>query len=541
MKINLNDQQQLLAPAQAAELLPQCEALTEAIWTSLPVSSDPQLNGVNPFINLMLLPAEQIRQINLEQRGIDRATDVLSFPAHDLLNGSLLQPLQPWDFEQATDEGWEETGAALKPQPGQRWFFLGDILLNPERVKTQAAEYGHSEQREFCYLLAHACLHLSGYDHQTEPDEQQMNELCETALTKLNLTRDNGRGLFEALPPQPQPAPQARAATAPQAREPAPEQLCSPQDGLATAGFVCIAGRPNAGKSTLLNRLAGLPLAITSPRAQTTRQNIRLIVNRPHSQLVFLDTPGLHKPDTKLGERMMEASLAAAREADALLLLLDCRQDKLTAEESAILEQARQKHKPLIIALNKTDKAKPEEILSHSQLFYDLLQPQAPIVPLSAISGAGVEDLLTELERLLPAGAPLYAPEDYTDQTERQMAAELLRQEILLRTRDEIPHGTAVLIDRFEELDRQNMPVTDPDERSLVRIQAEIFCDKNSHKGIIIGKNGSLLKMINQNARQKMETLLGCKVYLQTFVKVRPGWRDQPLLLNQLGYKQTKS
>ncbi|NJP39471.1 GTPase Era [Oscillospiraceae bacterium HV4-5-C5C] len=530
MKINLNDQLQLLVPALAAELLPQCEALADAIWSGQPASSDPQLRNVRPFINLMLLPSDRIRQINLEQRGIDQTTDVLSFPAHDLLDGSLRQPLQAWDFELAQDEGWEEGEAGVQPQGDERWFFLGDILLNPERVKAQAAEYGHSEQREFCYLLAHACLHLCGYDHQTGPDEKRMNELCEAALTKLNLTRTDGKSLFETLPPQ--------SATPPAEPDTLPS---SPADKRSTAGFICIAGRPNAGKSTLLNRLAGLPLAITSPRAQTTRQNIRLIVNRPHSQLVFLDTPGLHKPDTKLGERMMEASLAAAREADVLLLLLDCRQDKLTTEETAILEQARQKHKPLLIALNKTDKARPEDIPTHSQLFYDLLRPQAPIVPLSAVSGAGVEDLLTELERLLPPGAPLYDPDDYTDQTERQMAAELLRQEILLRTRDEIPHGTAVLIDRFEELNRQNLPVTNPDERSLVRIQAEIFCDKNSHKGIIIGKNGSLLKIINQNARQKMETLLGCKVYLQTFVKVRLGWRDQPLMLNQLGYKQTKS
>ncbi|NLW12316.1 MAG: GTPase Era [Clostridiaceae bacterium] len=299
------------------------------------------------------------------------------------------------------------------------------------------------------------------------------------------------------------------------------------------SGFVTLIGRPNVGKSTLLNHLSGARLAITSPKPQTTRNVIRAVYDDSEAQIVFLDTPGMHQPKNRLGDFMVTSARQAMAETDVILLLIEAGfEPRVGLLEKKILEMASQFKKQVILVINKVDIAVKEGVLPLLEAFASTY-PFAAMIPVSAKTGDGVDILVAEIKKLIPEG-PRYFPEDsYTDQTERMLTAELIREQILRLTHEEIPHGTAVAIESFEEVFEEN----DPEERRHVSINAAILCERSTHKGIIIGHQGQKIKDIGSAARKQIEEMLGCSCYLTLFVKVREDWRNRKGILNDLGYE----
>jgi len=288
-------------------------------------------------------------------------------------------------------------------------------------------------------------------------------------------------------------------------------------------GYVALIGFPNVGKSTLLNRLVGEKLAITSPKPQTTRHRLLGIVHRPGAQLLLLDTPGILEPKGPLNAALLEAALGALADADVVVWLTEPRppdpQDRLLMPRLKALPQ------PLVVAVNKIDLVRKPELLPLMAALHESF-PQAAIVPLCALTGDGVEDLVAEIISRLPAAPPLYPEDQLTDQSERFLVAELIRERLFHHTGEEIPYAVAVAIEEFDESRRPE----------LVRIRAVIYVEKESQKGIVIGKGGKLLKIIGQEAREDIERLLQSKVYLELWVKVWKNWRRDPKAVRRLGY-----
>ncbi len=292
------------------------------------------------------------------------------------------------------------------------------------------------------------------------------------------------------------------------------------------SGYIAIVGRPNVGKSTLLNAILGEKIAIVSNKPQTTRNRILGILTRGEAQFVFIDTPGMHKPQNSLGDFMVEAANASMREADAVVLMVDAGKD-VTSVEQNVIRYLKQSGIPAVLALNKTDLYNAVEIAEAIQR-YAALHDFAAVVPLSAKNGKQVFDVLDECERLLAEGEWFFPEDMITDQPERAIAAEIIREKLLRTLNKEVPHGVAVVIEEFK------------DEGSIIRIRAEIFCEKASHKGIIVGKNGAELKMVGTYARQDLEKLFGAKVYLNLWVKVKENWRDSRAAVGNFGYREEK-
>jgi GTP-binding protein Era len=298
------------------------------------------------------------------------------------------------------------------------------------------------------------------------------------------------------------------------------------------SGYVCILGRPNAGKSTLLNALVGEKVAIISPKPQTTRNRILGIVHVPKTkgrnggQIVLLDTPGVHKPDSSLGRKMMVEVREALEGCNLVLLLMDATR-KLDQRDQFALQMMKQSKTPTFLVLNKVDLLRGEK----SRLLplieeYRKLHAFQEIIPISALRRDGLEVLLDRVIALLPAG-PSYFPEDQvTDQPTRFMAAEMIREQVLAETEEEIPYATTVIVDNFEE------------GRKLTRIAATIYCDRVGQKAILVGKGGQMLKKIGTGARLQMERMLGMKVYLELFVKAQPGWRDSGGFVEELDWRR---
>ena len=295
------------------------------------------------------------------------------------------------------------------------------------------------------------------------------------------------------------------------------------------SGIITICGRPNVGKSTLTNALVGEKVAIVTNKPQTTRNRICGVRTRGESQFVFVDTPGLHKARTRLGDYMVNVVKESVADVDAVMLLVEPIPN-VGAPEEQLIARIKTLRCPAVLVINKVDTLdKKEKLLEVIQTYEQAHQFQA-VVPISAKTGEGVDELLDVLEGYLPQGPQLF-PEDMTsDQPERQMMAEILREKLLLCLDKEIPHGTAVEITRFAERDDE-----------VVEGEATIYCEKNSHKGIIIGKGGSMLKKVSTLARQDMERFMGTKVYLQTWVKVKENWRDNPAAIQNFGYKGDKA
>ena len=290
------------------------------------------------------------------------------------------------------------------------------------------------------------------------------------------------------------------------------------------SGFVSILGRPNAGKSTLLNALLGQKLAIVSSRPQTTRSSIQGVLNLPSAQIVFIDTPGIHRSDSLLNKRMMDTVRAHA-EADVVLFLVDALAPFSQADSEAV-DLIKKISAPVLAIFNKTDALRDKPKLLELIERYRALHDFAEYIPISALAGEGLDVLRAEIVRRLPEGPPLYPEDHLTDQPERFLAAEILREKVLDLTRQEVPHAVAVMIESWEDGDR------------LLRIAASIYVERQGQKAILIGSGGALLKKIGTFARQELEKVFGKKVFLQTFVKVRPRWREDPEFLAAIDWRR---
>ncbi len=424
--------------------------------------------GIGVTLDWTLVGPRSMAKLNRQQRGVDRETDILSFPARLMKSGQPVSPVEAWEFM--------DTGQ------GRRTLLLGDLVISPSTVARQAREYGHGFEREFTFLVIHGLLHLLGYGHDTDEDELEMTALQDRFMSDL-----------QEIP----------------------------------CGFVAITGRPNAGKSTLLNELSNRTLAITTDKPQTTRHAIRSVLTTPGYQLALLDTPGLHRPKNALGKAMMKATSAAVGQADVLAVMVDASWDPFVGSlERRVIEQAQAENKPVVLVINKVDRASKEHILPLIQAYEDQFRLDA-YVPVSALKNDGLDRLIDELVRLLPVRRRIFDPEEETDQTEKMLAAELVRREILLQTSQEVPYGVTVLIERFEEDE-------DRGERT-VSIDAVIYCGQKTHKPIIIGRGGEKIKAIGMASRRAISQLLDAPVNLSLFVKVKPGWQDRPSDLQETG------
>ena len=290
------------------------------------------------------------------------------------------------------------------------------------------------------------------------------------------------------------------------------------------SGFVTIIGRPNVGKSTLMNQLIGQKIAITSSKAQTTRNRIQTVYTSQEGQIVFVDTPGINKAKNKLGSYMLTAAQKSLEDVDIILWLVEPT-TFIGKGEQYIIEKLSQTETPVFLLINKTDKATEEEILKAIVAYKDVCS-FAEIIPVSARTGKGCDDLIKTIFSYLPVGPMYYDEETVTDQPERQIVAELIREKSLRLLSQEIPHGVAVVIERMKNRKKNN----------IVDIDAVIVCEKESHKRIIIGKQGSMIKEIGSQARKEIEDMLGRKVNLKLWVKIRKDWRDSDILLKNYGY-----
>lgn len=292
------------------------------------------------------------------------------------------------------------------------------------------------------------------------------------------------------------------------------------------SGFVTIIGRPNVGKSTLLNLLTGEKVAIMSSKPQTTRHNIKTVVTKENYQMVFVDTPGVHKPKNKLGEYMMQEAFSTFDGVDVVLFLVDATDRNIGPGDTMIIEELEKAGTPVLLLINKIDLVEKQALLpiiaQYSQA-YDFEE----IIPVSAIKSETASTVMAAIEKLLPEGEKYYPDDMLTDQHEKVLAQEMIREKLLNLLSDEVPHGIGVEVIRYKEAGPKN----------ILEIDANIYCEKESHKGIIIGKNGALLKKVGTLARADMERLFDSKVFLKLWVKVKDDWRNSDYMLNELGYK----
>jgi len=301
------------------------------------------------------------------------------------------------------------------------------------------------------------------------------------------------------------------------------------------SGFVTLIGRPNVGKSTLMNHFVGEKISIVTSKPQTTRNKIRSILTGEDYQIVFIDTPGIHTPTSRLGNFMVKSAVNAIGEADAVIYMVEPKK-RIPAEDIAIIERLSgpaRKSTPVFLAINKVDTVPKQDLLAIIDQYRQVF-PFQDIIPLSALKGDNTAGLLSAIRGVLPKG-PMYFPGDQvTDQPERQIAAEIIREKALTFLQEEIPHGMAVDITHFRLRDGHD----EEDPGALVDIGANIFCEKDSHKAIIIGKQGAMLKRIGSAARRDIEALLGFKIYLELWVKVKKNWRDSDFMLKNFGYNE---
>ena len=295
---------------------------------------------------------------------------------------------------------------------------------------------------------------------------------------------------------------------------------------ISKTAMITICGRPNVGKSTLTNALAGEKIAIVSNKPQTTRNRITAVCQRGETQFVFLDTPGFHKPRTRLGDYMVNVVRQSVADVDAVVLVVEP-VASLGPQERELIASIKAANCPAVLAINKLDTVEPEKLLAVIALYSEAYAFNA-IVPISAKTGDGVEELLKELDKFAVESPALFPEGVTTDQPEKQVCAELIREKLLLNLEREVPHGTAVEITRFSDRDD-----------GIIDLDATIYCEKASHKGIIIGKHGAMLKKIGEDARKDIEEFMGTKVFLQTWVKVKEKWRDSNSLLRNFGYTDT--
>lgn len=294
------------------------------------------------------------------------------------------------------------------------------------------------------------------------------------------------------------------------------------------SGFVSIIGRTNVGKSTLINSLVGEKVAIMTNKPQTTRTAIRAIVNRKNSQIIFIDTPGIHKPKTKLGNTMIETAFGSVTDVDVVLFLIEATNEEIGKGDRIILDKIKEAKKKTILVINKIDLVKRETLLKLIDTYrkeYDF----TAIIPISALKNDKTESVLEEIEKLLNPGPAYYDVDEYTDQTLRQLVEETIREKALKLLDDEVPHGLYVVVEKMELRKTKN-------EEEIYDVDAIIYCLRNSHKGIIIGKNGTMLKKIGMYARHDLEKMLGTKINLKTWVKVNEDWQEKDSIVKNFKF-----
>lgn len=490
------------------------QKLAEAVCSDDIISAQVMRTMKEAYVTLTFVSPEEIREVNSEQRGMDKETDCLSFPMFDIKDGNFLEIPSAGDYE--TDEDGNET------------LCYGDILINLSAAEKQSEQFGHSFEREAVFLAAHSLLHLFGYDHIEEADEKLMISKQKRLMTAVGLAFDDEiADVYEMDDHADERAGQSDKE----------DDYIPAGAPCAHCGTVALLGRPNVGKSTLLNCISGMKIAIVSHKPQTTRTNIRSIYNTEDTQIIFTDTPGVHKPGTKMGGFMVEKSFRSAIAADVVLLIADGRFKEPGSVEKRLITLCRENKKKVVLAINREDEVGRNALLpitaNYSQL-YDFVD----VVPISAKTGKGVDTLLSVLTALLPEGPRLYDGETLTDQTEREIAGEMIREQILHYTDQEIPHGTAVIVTEFKETADEEGE--DEYERSIVVIKADILCLRKSHKGILIGEDGRMIKRIGTAARKNIERMLGCKVYLDLYVKVREDWQNNDAILKETGLSDTE-
>lgn len=292
------------------------------------------------------------------------------------------------------------------------------------------------------------------------------------------------------------------------------------------SGFVSIIGRTNVGKSTLINSLVGEKIAIMTNKPQTTRTAIKAIINRENSQIVIIDTPGIHKPKTKLGETMNDTAFGATSDVDVILFIIEATSKDIGPGDRKILDKIKQANKKTILIINKIDLVKKEDLLALIKLYSEEYEFSG-VLPISALKGGSTGLVLNEIEKNLKIGPAFYNTEEYTDQTMRQLVEETIREKILKLLNDEIPHGVYV------EVDKMKLSKSRVDNKPFYNIEATIFCLRESHKGIIIGKGGQMLKKIGTYAREDLQNMFGIKINLKTWVKVKEDWQDKDSIVKK--------
>lgn len=482
------------------------------------------------YLNVSFVDEETIRTLNRENRNIDSVTDVLSFPALDMELGKF-SDLAEYDFTPTFDYEKTDFDEELdEPSQDKDYILnLGDVIICVERAIEQAEEYGHSLTREITFLALHGLLHVMGYDHEeSRSTEELMFRLQDEILNEVNITRDIRDEKKIELQSNCSPSNELISELESHVNEVKTEEAFNPNF---KTGYIAILGRPNAGKSTLLNNLSGNVLAITSPKAKTTRHNIKTVLDDGESQMIFIDTPGIHRANNKLERYMASSAWGALEIADVVLLLVDPRRGGITEVEQTACKKAEELGLPLILVLSKTDIANKEKMLPLIKEYTDRFN-FVDVVPISSNKNDNIDVLLEVIKEHLPVQDRIYTEDAYTDQSEKALAAEYIREEILHLLYQEVPHDVAVNIDKFTEKNNYE------GERSLVIVEATILVNKASQKGVILGKSGRMLKRIGSNVRKKLEDLYEAKVYLELFVRVQKNWKNADNVLRDLGYTE---
>lgn len=461
-------------------------------------------------LDVSFVSEEEIKEENKLARGVDSVTDVLSFQYLE----NISFPFRKSDYP---DEINPETDAVM----------LGEILICRKRAEEQAEEYDHGYDREISFLVCHGLLHLLGYDHLETDDEETMTAMQREIIgtpekplvsfgaivedVELDWETDDGADTNEEQDAEGE------------------ENLSYDSDSPVKFGFIAVLGRPNAGKSTLVNAVVGEKVSIVSWKPQTTRNSIMGIYNDADSQIVFIDTPGLHAPANALGKYMMHGVTAALEETDFVLYVADAERG-LKGEDKKNLERYLAAGKKVVVALNKTDRTRQENVMGMMGELSELKDLSA-IVPVSAIRGRNIGAILSEIKKLLPQiEKKAFDADLYTTQNMRFMAAEMIREKALRLLEDEIPYGVGVVVNKYEYR-----------ENGILDIDADVVLESRKHKPIVLGKGGSMIKKISTFSRQDLEEITGSKIFLTLWVRVKEAWRDNPLVLDNLGYNKKKS
>lgn len=462
-------------------------------------------------VEISFVGRDAIREINAEERNVDRVTDVLSFPALDGIKGKVLDK--------------KDYSADVNPETG--CILLGEIVICRDMVRKQALEYGHSYERELAFLSLHGFLHLMGYDHIEESDRTEMESLAESILRDLEISRDSDDSSEfpefsddDSFDDEDSDSDDFDDEEESEAIE-SPE---SPARRNLKSGYIAIVGKANAGKSSLLNSIIEQKISIVSPKPQTTRNKILGIFTEGDVQMIFVDTPGSLRVSNKLGDFMARSIVSAVRDVNCILVVIDGH-NGIKDDDIELLRKHISGGIPTVAVISKTDISQPEKLMPELAKL-NSVEGLESVWAVSAKRNRNVRELREYLKRFMTDDVFYFDEDDVTDRSQRFIVCEIIREKILLALDEEVPHGTGVQLNKMEY---------DP-RRRLWDVDANIIVEKASHKPIIIGKRGQTLKEIGTHARQGIEKLLGCRVYLSLWIKVKEDWRNSDYLLKDIGY-----